>query len=549
MPYSSLSRRSPQKIHSWMLALAAAVLTCIALPASAQTYTVLYDFTHQNDPSYFQYAGSIPQGRDGKLYATSHEGGTAGIGTFFSMTTSGSEATLYSFDGSKGSYPNFGVILASDGNFYGSTPLGGGSNLGVVYKATSAGVVTVLHTFTGGANGSGSGFPPTQGSDGNFYGTSSTTSGATPLIFQLTPAGGFKILHSLSNADGYDGGSPLQATDGNFYGVGQLGGANNCGTFYKVTKTGVYKVLHSFTCTDGKTPFTQPVQAADGNFYGITFMGGTTNDGVIYKVTTAGKLTVLHNLKSATDGSQSQAGLTLATDGNLYGTAYTGGPTGYGTIFKVTTAGVFTVLHSFDGSTDIYGDFPGSNLTQHTNGLFYGDTYLGPGNGTGVFYSLNVGLAPFAKLAAASGVQGATIGIFGQGFLSATSVTFGGVATTFTKAGDNYLTAKVPVGAPTGSVVVVMPKGNLTSSQIFSVTPTVASFTPTSGKVGTVVTITGTGLAQTTKVTFHSAKDATFTVKSDRQITATVPTGATTGTIIVTTKGGTATSKTSFTVN
>jgi hypothetical protein len=81
------------------------------------------------------------------------------------------------------------------------------------------------------------------------------------------------------------------------------------------------------------------------------------------------------------------------------------------------------------------------------------------------------------------------------------------------------------------------------------VLPTITGFTPTSGPDGTPVTITGTGLTQTTKVTFGGVKATTFTVNSDTQVTADVPTGAKTGKIGITTKGGKATSKTSFTVN
>ena len=539
----------PTLIQLMALALVMAVIAFPAVPAQAQTYTVVNDFFNErpNGPQYLQYVGAIPQGRDGNLYGISHEGGTSGIGTFFSVSPSGNEATLYSFDGSKGSYPNFGVNLGADGNFYGGTPLGGTANLGVIYQVTSAGVTTVLHNFLGTTDGASNGFPPTQGSDGNFYGTSNDRNGAyTPVFYQLTPQGIFKALHTLTSADGYDGSSPIQAIDGNFYGLGQVGGANNCGTFYKVSKTGVYKVLHDFTCTDGSQPFAPLVQAADGTFYGITHEGGTAGSyGVIFKVTTSGKLTVLHNMNPATDGDQSQAGLTLATDGNLYGTTASGGSAGQGTIFRITTAGVFSVLENFSSGA---AALPGSTLTQHTNGLLYGDTYSGTGGDYGIFYSLDIGAKPFAKLALTSGLEGSTVGIFGQGFSKATSVTFGGTKATFTAAGDNYMTATVPAAAISGPVVVSIPTGNLTSSQIFKVKPTIASFTPPNGVVGTTVTITGTGLTQTTKVTFHGLS-TTFTVVSDTKITTMVPAGATSGKIGVVTKGGTTTSKTSFTVN
>jgi hypothetical protein len=98
-------------------------------------------------------------------------------------------------------------------------------------------------------------------------------------------------------------------------------------------------------------------------------------------------------------------------------------------------------------------------------------------------------------------------------------------------------------------VNVVTPSGTLKSNQKFRVTPSVTSFSPASGPVGSQVTITGISLTQATKVTFGGAKIAVFTVNSDTKITATVPTGAVTGKIQVTTPGGTATSATVFTVN
>jgi hypothetical protein len=97
-------------------------------------------------------------------------------------------------------------------------------------------------------------------------------------------------------------------------------------------------------------------------------------------------------------------------------------------------------------------------------------------------------------------------------------------------------------------VIVATGATTLTSTKTFKVQPTVTSFTPPSGPVGTSVTIKGTGLEQTTRVTFDG-KSATFTVIKDTEVTADVPTGAVTGKIGVTTKGGSATSATSFTVN
>ena len=110
------------------------------------------------------------------------------------------------------------------------------------------------------------------------------------------------------------------------------------------------------------------------------------------------------------------------------------------------------------------------------------------------------------------------------------------------------MSAAVPAGALTGSVTVTTGSTILTSIQTFKVKPTLASFKPSSGPVGTPVTITGTGLTQTTKVTFGGVAATTFKVNTDSQVTANVPTGAVTGKVVIKTKGGSAASKTDFTV-
>jgi uncharacterized repeat protein (TIGR03803 family) len=305
------------------------------------------------------------------------------------------------------------------------------------------------------------------------------------------------------------------------------------------------------------------VQASNGNFYGTTLSGGNNDAGTVFQITPSGTLTTLYNFCSqsnsesnCTDGTQAFGTLIQATDGNLYGTtAYGGNVANMGTIFKITTSGALTTVYSFCPVTNCTdGGFPMAGLVQGTNGTFYGDTSAGrisdcPDYGCGTVFSLSVGLGPFVQLQATSGKEGAAIGILGQGFSSSSVVKFGGTqATTITRTGATFIKATVPAAALTGSVTVTTGATTLTSSQTFRVTPTIVSFSPPSGPVGTPVTITGTGLIQATKVTFNG-KSASFTATSDTQISTAVPTGATTGRIMVTTPGGSAASTTSFTVN
>jgi hypothetical protein len=137
--------------------------------------------------------------------------------------------------------------------------------------------------------------------------------------------------------------------------------------------------------------------------------------------------------------------------------------------------------------------------------------------------------------------------ILGQGFTGTTGVKFNGTPGSLNVVSDTYLTATVPAGATAGNVTVTTPGGTLTSNHIFLVVPVITGFSPPSGPVGSLVTISGSGLTGVTLVKFGS-KSAAFTVNNDGQITATVPAGAKTGKISVTSPGGIATSKLKFTV-
>lgn len=218
---------------------------------------------------------------------------------------------------------------------------------------------------------------------------------------------------------------------------------------------------------------------------------------------------------------------------------------GYGVIFMCSTTGSYSVLYNSDG---VSGKNPDSLPMQQTNGTIYGLALAGGTRGDGVFYDFSFGARTIVKLVCASGKIGTTVGILGGGFTGATSVTFNGKAAGFTVKSDSYLTATVPAGATTGVVKVTTPNGVLNSNTKFRVTPLILSFTPSSGPVGTPVMITGSGLTQTTKVTFGGVTATSFTVNSDTLVTATLPTGAKTGKIVITTPGGTATSTATFTV-
>lgn len=101
---------------------------------------------------------------------------------------------------------------------------------------------------------------------------------------------------------------------------------------------------------DGGHPQGGLVQGADGNFHGTTSLGGAHADAAVFEVTAAGAETVLYSFSGApTDGNDPTAGLLLASDGSFYGTTSKGGAVDSGIVFKMTSTGTVTILHSFAG--------------------------------------------------------------------------------------------------------------------------------------------------------------------------------------------------------
>jgi uncharacterized repeat protein (TIGR03803 family) len=516
--------------------------------------TTLFSFNGNDgaDPHYV----NLVQGADGALYGTTYVSTGTG-GTVFKITTGGKLTTLHTFcsEGSPcldGAEPNAGLLLNENGDFYGTTINGGANNDGTVFEISPLGTLSTLHSFdmTDGAEPE---VALIQARNAILYGTTSGgRTGQAGTIFQIDTAGVFTSLHSFDGTDGdYPKSRLVQGTSGNFYGTTYEGGGGS-GTVYEITPAGKLTTLHIFDAAEADGNTGGLIQASNGNFYGTAF-GGGIGGGTVFEMTTAGKLTVLYNFCSkanCTDGETPYAGLIEATDGNLYGTTFSGGANGSGTVFEITTAGKLTTLYSFCSQANCAdGSSPQGGLVQDSNGTFYGTTYHGGADSIGTIFSLSVvGLGPFVKTLQTSGKVGATVIILGTNLTGATKVSFNGIAAKFTVISSTEIKATVPAGATTGTVTVVTPHGTLKTNVIFKVTPQITSFTPTSGPVGTTVTITGVSLKQTAKVTFDGVVATDFTVDSDTKVTAMVPTGAKTGKIAITTPGGTAASTASFTV-
>lgn len=447
--------------------------------------------------------------------------GTAAAATAQTFTV------LAYFTDTEGSNPYSSLTQGRDGNFYGTAVNGGTHGWGTVFKVAPTGTVTTLYSFCAQADcadGAYSYGALALGYDGNLYGTTQN-GGANGLgvVFRITPGGAYTVLHSFGGADGSgpDAGVVL-ASDGNFYGTTSVGGMVGAGTVFRITPSGTLTTLHSFDAYDGYDPFAPLVQGTDGDLYGTTAAGGTNVNcyagcGTVFKITLGGGFTSLHVFQF-TDGGEPFAPLVQASNGAFYGTTYEGGDVGNvceggcGTIFKISSGGSFASVYKFHFSD---GGRPSAGLVQATDGKLYGQSPLGGlGDAPNIFaLTLPATLSTvysFSSTSCGGGSAALIQGTGGELYDTCDYYSAGGVYS---------------LGVGLGPFV---------------------SFVVPAGKVGQTAQILGQGFTGTTSVTFNGVAATKFSVVSDTYMTAVVPSGASTGPVVVTTPGGAPSSNMSF---
>ena len=466
------------------------------------------------------------QGLNGNLYGVASGGGKNNGGTVFEITPEGKLTTLYNFCSkakcADGSFPEASLVLATNGNFYGTTKYGGvcgfsGKGCGTVFEITPAGKLTTLHTFCakGGeycSDGANPDAPLIQNTNGDLYGTTfyGGNSNDAGTLFEITSEGQLTTLYTFCSKGGEyctDGANPqgpmalarAAAADG-----ADSEGSELEPTLYGTTDEGGAVHEEGSPCGDGlvwvKDPGDEPSE--DYWYCSSDAKDGADPMGLIYFITTL----------SAIPGDAQSTSPTFA------GTTAGGGANLSGVVYKITASGAYTLLHNFCSEAKCAdGAYPAAPPTEGTDGNLYGTTNGGNGNakcptlnGCGTAYKIT----PKGALTTLHSFKGSDGEYPWGGLVQATNGTFYGTTED---------------GGASGQ------------GTIFSISVGLGPFVqavPTIGAVGSGVMVLGTDLTGTTSVTFNG-KAATFKVVSATEITATVPSGATTGTVEVKTPGGT----------
>jgi uncharacterized repeat protein (TIGR03803 family) len=431
---------------------------------------------------------------------------------------------LADFSTQTGGGPGAPLIQGLDGNFYGTAGVDAIGKRGAVFVATPSGTLSDLFAFckaTTCPTGANPFLSLLQVPDGRFFGFTEGTS-FQGTLFRLSPAGVINNLHAFCTTDCNDGDSPrtnmVQARNGFIYGTTNAGGTLHQGTIFKLSTSGTLTTVYDFcqlkNCADGSGPvgFGNLIQATDGNLYGTTRTGGK-GFGTIYQLSLNGTLKTIHKFckPGGCQDGWNPDGLVEGLDGNFYGITTGGGTHGDGTAFKVTRYGGLTVLYSFCSQADCSDGEGPNNLILGSDGNFYGTTgnlgsnpavpnvvfQLTPAGTYSVLYSTN-----FKTQSSVLSVMQSTDGNFyGTNSIDGTN----GLGTFF----------KISTGLG----------------------PFVKALRPY-GFIGQTAYILGTGLTGSTGVSFNGTAATTFSVVSDSEVSAVIPTGATTGTLQVATPGG-----------
>ena len=350
----------------------------------------------------------------GNFYGTTTRGGTYGAGEVFEIARGSSQITrLASFNGADGLDPYSGVTLDASGNVYGTAFNGGTSDYGTVFEiANGSNAITAIASFSG-TNGRFPGSGVILDDSGNLFGTTEEGGANGPYgfgeVFEI--AKGSNTVTTLASFDGPNGKTPcgnlaMDAT-GNLYGATYYGGpwsSPGTGTVFEIANgSSTITPVANFDQENGEYPNGGVTLDASGNLFGTTYSGGAYGAGTVFEAVKSSSTLMTLSFKSSTVGSNPYAGVTLDASGNLFG-ATSGGN---GAVFEVAKG--FNAIKSLGYFGLETGSTPYGGITVDSTGNLFGTTYTGGSGNGGTVYEVPSGsntiavVAPFDPLGSSPG--------------------------------------------------------------------------------------------------------------------------------------------------
>jgi uncharacterized repeat protein (TIGR03803 family) len=314
---------------------------------------------------------------------------------------------LATFTGTNGATSTAGLVEDSHGNLFGVTGSGGASGFGTVFEvASGSGTITTIATFNG-ANGANPCAGLIEDSSGNLFGTAyQGGANGAGTVFEVIAGSG--TITTLATFNGTNGANPcaglVEDSSGNLFGTTQAGGASNDGTVFEVLAgSGAVTTLAAFNGANGSGPSAGLIEDSNGNLFGTTASGGASSDGTVFEIVAgSGSITTLASF-NGTNGAEPYAGLIEDSSGNLFGTAFDGGASAYGTVFEIATgSNTITALASFSGTN---GANPKAGLVEDGSGDLFGATSAGGDSGDGAVFEVPAGSGTITTLASYDGTN------------------------------------------------------------------------------------------------------------------------------------------------
>jgi uncharacterized repeat protein (TIGR01451 family) len=453
--------------------------------------------------------GGFAVDASGDVFGTTMSGGASNDGTVFEAASgSTSITTLASFSGTNGQNPEAALTIDAGGNLFGTTEGGGANGDGTVFELQSgSSSVTDVANFNG-TNGDSPSTPVILDSSGNIFGTA-TEGGASGIgtVFEIkSGTSSITALASFTSTTGEDPyGGLTRDAGGNLFGTTSQGGSSNGGTVFEIKSgTSTISKVAGFTSSTGEYPYAGLTLDASGNLFGTTYSGGS-GYGTVFEIKSGTSTITKVASFTSTTGENPEASVIFDSSGNLFGTTTDGGASGYGTVFEIKSGTTtITALTSFNGDN---GASPYANLTLAPDGDLYGSAYEGGDAGSGTVFVLSPITATVTDNAGGSSITHSTgttvpgtnavytVVVSNPGPFAASSVAVSdplptGV-TSFTWSGDGNTNVSGPIN---DTIASLAPGGSIT----YTVTGTISPSATGSLSNTATVSVTGTNSANNT---------------------------------------------------